>query len=82
MLKTIWIILTIHLWTLKKVIKNIIWTKKLSKEFKANQMYFDRKNFKTRMNHYIPGLESKRTKTRGLETFIISFCKKCIKTFL
>jgi hypothetical protein len=29
MFKTIWIILTIY-----------IWTKKLSKEFKANQMYF------------------------------------------
>ncbi len=45
-------------------------------------MYFDQKNFKTRMNHYILGLESKRTKTKGLKTFIILFCKKCINTFL
>jgi hypothetical protein len=50
-----WIVLTIH-----------IWTKKLNKEFKANQMYFDKKKFKTRMNHYILGLELKKTKTKGL----------------
>jgi hypothetical protein len=34
------------------------------------------------MNHYILGLELKRTKTKSLEIFIILFCKKCIKTFV
>jgi len=57
MVKTIWIVSTIHIWTLKKVIKDTIWTKKLSKEFKVNQMYFDQKKIKTRMSHYILGLE-------------------------